>query len=199
MFTNGDAKLLFVASQLDQIPPYNLAKKEVIVIGSSNVGKSSLINRLCNRKKLAYTSKTPGKTKQIIFFEVSPKIILVDLPGYGYAKVSKKEQSDWGILIEQYLKSRRKKEYPYYVLSLIDGKTGIKKSDYSALDWLISHNIINKSNATFIITKSEKIKKDQLDLISEELAKITDTNPIISSAYDNTGIKEIRGFLNNIL
>lgn len=98
------AELEAVAVKPSQYPPEDLA--EIAFAGRSNVGKSSLLNLLVNRKKLAYVSSTPGKTRTINFYRINDNFRIVDLPGYGYAKISKKVSEQWGEMIEGYLKMR---------------------------------------------------------------------------------------------
>ena len=112
--------------------PYTEIKKECCFIGRSNVGKSSLLNAITKTKNLAKTSKTPGRTQSINVFEISSKINIIDLPGYGYAKVSKSVRENLIDLIEEYIENRKKLNH---VFLLIDSKVGIKNSDIDMLDF----------------------------------------------------------------
>ena len=123
---------------------------EVAFAGRSNVGKSSLINTLVNRKGLARTSAAPGKTQSINFYLVNNSFCLVDLPGYGYAKVSHSEKKRWQALIELYLESSKQLKI---LFTLIDSKVGVKANDLELLKYLHFHNI----NFEIILTKSDKI------------------------------------------
>ncbi|MEY3196928.1 MAG: hypothetical protein RLZZ59_296 [Pseudomonadota bacterium] len=123
---------------------------QIAFVGKSNVGKSSLINAICNRKALARVSHTPGRTQQINFFSVGGRFLLVDLPGYGYAKVSHKRQNDWEKLITHYLFDRR----PDLVNLLIDSRRGIKEHDEAVIDMIISNNI----PIQIVFTKCDEIK-----------------------------------------
>ena len=139
------------ASRLSQLPE---SKVELAVIGRSNVGKSSLINALANRKKLAKTSKTPGATQLINIFELEPEGSgqwLVDLPGYGFAKAPKHEQERWRRMIEEYLT-----ESPTLgaVLVLIDGAVGPTPLDLQTIAWLESVELPYR----FVATKADKVK-----------------------------------------
>ena len=115
--------------------PYSEIKEECCFIGRSNVGKSSLLNAITKTKKLAKTSKTPGRTQSINVFEISNKINMIDLPGYGFAKVSKVMRENLMTLIEDYIEYREKLKH---VFLLIDAKVGIKNSDIDMLDFLNS-------------------------------------------------------------
>ena len=106
---------------------------EIAFAGRSNVGKSSLINKILNRKKIAQVSKTPGKTKALNYFEINHKYYFVDLPGYGYAKVSKKERGSWGELIESYLVMSKNLKG---IVHIIDCRRGIMDIDWALIEYL---------------------------------------------------------------
>ena len=122
-----NAKFIISAEKLSQCPDFTLP--EFPLLGRSNVGKSSFINGLANHKKLAKTSNTPGKTRLINFFEFSNLFTLADLPGYGYAKVSKEAQNRWQKYLEEYL---LKREQIRCLIQLIDGRHEIQKNDLYA-------------------------------------------------------------------
>ena len=147
-----DAKLLITAVKYEQYPSIDVP--EIALVGRSNVGKSSLINCLVNRKNLARTSSTPGKTATINFYDISNRYRLVDLPGYGYAKVSKDEREKWGGMIENYL-SRR--ENLVQVIQLVDARHKPTVDDKMMFDWIKSYNY----EPLVIATKLDKIKKSQ--------------------------------------
>lgn len=136
-----------------QYPSNNLC--EIAFAGKSNVGKSSLINCMVNRKSLARTSQAPGKTRTLNFYNVENKLYFVDLPGYGYAKVSKSESQKWGKMIESYLLNR--KQLGAIVL-LIDIRHNPGENDFLMYDWLkyYKHDIIVAA------TKSDKLKRSQI-------------------------------------
>lgn len=136
-----------------QCPPANMP--EYAFIGRSNVGKSSLINMITDRKKLAKTSSTPGKTQLINHFLINKDWYLVDLPGYGYAKSSKTAREEWGQMIHQYL---MKRESLMCTFILIDARHEPQKNDLEFIEWF------GQTALPFILvfTKSDKIKKDQL-------------------------------------
>ena len=128
---------------------------EIAFAGKSNVGKSSLINGLLNRKSLARTSATPGKTQTINFYNVNDEMYLVDLPGYGYAKVSEAEKVKWGQLIERYLHNSKQLKA---VFLLIDIRHEVKNSDKEMFDWVKA----NGYEPVIIATKADKITRNQL-------------------------------------
>lgn len=124
------------AEMLSQCPDTKLA--EYPLLGRSNVGKSSFINALANHKKLAKTSNTPGKTRLINFFNFSEKFMIADLPGYGYAKVSKEAQKKWQTYLEEYLLNR---EQIKCMIQLIDSRHDIQKNDYQMREWINAYNL----------------------------------------------------------
>ncbi len=171
----------------EQIPEYAF-------IGRSNVGKSSLINMLVERKKLAKTSSTPGKTRLINHFKINNEWFLADLPGYGYAKVSKKDRESFARMIEQYA-TRRSNLVCFFVL--VDARIPPQQLDLDFIEWL------GDSNLPFVIvyTKIDKVtqkeKSKTMGLLKEELSKSWEELPLIfeSSAIKGTGRKEIMGFI----
>ena len=163
-------------------------KAEVAFAGKSNVGKSSLINGLVNRKALARTSSQPGKTQTINFYNVNDEVYLVDLPGYGYAKVSQSEKEKWGKLIEKYLNGS---EQLRAVFLLIDIRHEPGANDQMMYEW-ICHNGFNP---IIIATKLDKIKRSQvqkqLKLIRQGLNVRPGTMIIPFSAETKQGRDEI--------
>ena len=130
------AKFIKSAEKLSQCPETDLP--EFLLLGRSNVGKSSFINGLANHKKLAKTSNTPGKTRLINYFNFSDKFMLADLPGYGYAKVSAATQKNWQENLEEYL---LKREQIKYLVQLIDARHEIQKNDFQMREWVSSYNL----------------------------------------------------------
>lgn len=128
---------------------------EIAFAGKSNVGKSSLINALMNRKSLARTSATPGKTQTINFYNVNDAMYLVDLPGYGYARVSEKEKIEWGKLIERYLNESKQLRA---VFLLIDIRHDPSANDKMMYDWIVNQGF----QPIIIATKLDKIKRSQI-------------------------------------
>ncbi|MCL2574537.1 MAG: ribosome biogenesis GTP-binding protein YihA/YsxC [Defluviitaleaceae bacterium] len=129
---------------------------EIAFVGRSNVGKSSLINALINRKALARVSKQPGKTRTINFYNIENNLYFVDLPGYGYAKASKAELAKWGPMIEGYLKKR---EQLKCIIQLIDIRHPPSALDMQMYEWLRHYGF----KMIFVLTKLDKIKRSQVD------------------------------------
>ena len=166
-------------------------RPEVAFAGKSNVGKSSLINALMNRKSLARTSSSPGKTQTINFYNINGELYLVDLPGYGYAKVSEKERAQWGRLIEGYLHGSSQLRA---VFLLIDIRHEPSKNDKMMYDWILHQGY----EPVIIATKLDKIKKSQLSkqlkVIREGLNLVSGTKVIPFSAKTKQGREEIWEF-----
>ena len=171
----------------EQIPEYAF-------IGRSNVGKSSLINMLVERKKLAKTSSTPGKTRLINHFKINDQWFLADLPGYGYAKVSKKERETFGKMIEKYA-TQRTNLVCFFVL--IDARHPPQQIDLDFIEWL------GDSELPFVIalTKVDKInqtgKSKNLELLKLKLSEMWEELPLIieTSAEKGTGKEEMMAFI----
>lgn len=149
----NNVSLEAVAVKRDQYPEGGY--KEIAFVGKSNVGKSSLINCMINRKALARTSQNPGKTRTINFYNVENQIYFVDLPGYGYAKTSKSESQKWGQMIESYL---LKREQLHAIILLIDIRHEPGENDKMMHEWLkhYGHDII------IAATKADKINRSQI-------------------------------------
>lgn len=148
------AQFLISSPSLELCPELNLP--EFALLGRSNVGKSSFINAISQNKKLAKTSNTPGKTRLINLFRFNEDFVLADLPGYGYAKVSKTEQAKWQKNLENYL---LKRENLISTIQFIDARHEIQKNDFQMNDWLK----INKINSFCILTKCDYINKSEVD------------------------------------
>lgn len=149
----NNVSLEAVAAKHSQYPTDE--KIEIAFIGKSNVGKSSLINSLINRKALARTSSQPGKTRTINFYNVENKLYFVDLPGYGYAKISKSEQEKWSGMIESYLKNRNQLKY---IIMLIDIRHEPGTNDKMMYEWLKHYEF----QIIIVATKLDKISKSQI-------------------------------------
>ena len=185
----GSVEFRYGAATLDRIPDTRLP--EIALAGRSNVGKSSLINAVLMGRDMAHVSKTPGRTQQLNFFDVGGKFHLVDMPGYGYAKVSKAMRSDWDQLIFAYLQGRPNLQS---VLVLIDSRQGMKDSDDMMMDMLddaaVSYRVI--------LTKADEVKKDKqekiLQAVREKLAGHTAAypEPLMVSAHGNEGLDDLR-------
>lgn len=127
---------------------------EIAFVGRSNAGKSSLINTVTNRRKLAKTSGTPGKTRLINFFLINNEFYFVDLPGYGFAKISKSEQEKWGQMIEKYLVNRPQLKK---IVLLVDSRHKPTKDDVNMYEWIKYYGY----EAVVVATKSDKLKKSE--------------------------------------
>ena len=161
---------------------------EIAFVGKSNVGKSSLINTLTNRKSLAKVSGTPGKTKLVNFFLINKLIYFVDLPGYGYAKVSKEEQKNWGQMIESYLKGS--KALKKFVL-LVDSRHKPTKDDILMYNWIKEYNI----ECIIVSTKIDKLSNNEIyksDKIIKETLQIGNYKKFLHfSSLKRTGKEEL--------
>ena len=180
------------SKDISQCPSNKLP--EFALVGRSNVGKSSLINSLLNNKSIAKISSKPGKTLLINHFRINDKLYIVDLPGYGYANISKKIKEDIKSIHRSYFKSRKEL---FYTLLLIDIRHEIQKNDLDFMEFL------NSNYCPFIIifTKSDKLKvKDvdkRLEILKDQLSNYWDEFPkmIITSSKNKTGINEILYFI----
>ncbi len=175
-----------------QLPPSDLA--EIAFAGRSNVGKSSMINKLFNRKGLARVSATPGKTATINFFRLEP-VRFVDLPGYGYAKVSRGEKQRWAGLMEGYFNTGRSIEL---VFQLVDMRHPPSKDDLQMIDFLIQ----NELPFVIILTKKDKLSKreqaERLEKLKEEVPYADQITMIPFSAETGEGLEEIKGIIDEI-
>ncbi len=169
---------------------------ELSFIGRSNVGKSSLLNKLIGRKNLARTSSTPGKTRGLYFYLLNEKLCFVDLPGYGYARVSKKERERWAPIIEDYLGGRVNLRG---CLHLIDCRHEPTESDRLMSDWLRAHTIATIT----IATKSDKLSRGalnkQMAVIRKGLNLFEDDLLLPFSARFGTGREEVWKAINGLL
>lgn len=156
------AKFVCSAVTPEQYPPDDLP--EVAFAGRSNVGKSSLINKILNRKKLVRTSKTPGRTQLLNFFEINELWRFVDLPGYGYAKVPKEVQKRWRPMVENYLRTRVNLRGMVW---LLDIRREVSKEDLTLWDWLRTKEL----TVIVVITKADKLSKNKRNKQAASIAK----------------------------
>ena len=183
------------SSDISQCPEPELP--EYAFIGRSNVGKSSLINMICNRKNLAKTSSRPGKTQLINHFLIDEKWYLVDLPGYGWSKVSKRKKADWGRMIEEYILTRKNLAC---IFVLLDGRLEPQPIDYEFIRWLGE----NRIPFALVFTKSDKLSKNKFESVkARHIKKLKgeweEIPPVfVSSAVQRTGKKEILDFIESI-
>lgn len=174
--------LTISAVRPDQYPKTNYP--EVALVGRSNVGKSSLTNVLINRRNFAHTSSQPGKTQTLNFYAVEDQLYFVDVPGYGYAKVSKKERERFGQMIEQYLTQR---DQLRGAILLVDGRHAPTADDVSMYQWLQYYHI----PTLVVATKIDKVKGNtwnrQESLIKKTLGLTTSDQLVLFSAVNKTG------------
>lgn len=170
------AKFIISAEKLSQCPDFSLP--EYPLLGRSNVGKSSFINGLANQKKLAKTSNTPGKTRLINFFNFSDKFTIADLPGYGYAKVSKEAQNRWQKYLEEYLLKRGQIKS---LIQLIDARHDIQKNDFQMREWVKAYNL----PVITVLTKMDYVPKSKTLNVIKKVEKELGGTVLPFSAVDN--------------
>lgn len=185
------AEFVTSAPSLEECPPEDLP--EVCFAGRSNVGKSSLINSLVNRKRLARTSNTPGKTQQMNYYTIDQKFYFVDLPGFGFAKVPEKERQRWGRDIQQYLLRRNTLSI---ILHLVDSRHHPTKLDKDFFYWMAS----NQKPFSVILTKTDKLSRNKLTaskkIVKNTLEKMNIEVPIlVSSSETGRGMEELQSLI----
>lgn len=187
-------ELVVSAVRRSQYPEDGL--KEILLLGRSNVGKSTFINTLCNQKKLARTSQTPGKTKNLNFYLVNNEFYFVDVPGYGYANVSKKEQRKFGLMIEEYLQKRDDLKRTFL---FVDFRHKPTNDDVLMYKFLKYYNL----PVTVIATKTDKMGKSKFDkckkIITDTLQLAKDDMLILFSSIDKTGKDEVLNHIEEIV
>jgi len=188
------AEFITSAAKPKQYPPEGL--KEIAFAGRSNVGKSSLINLMLNRKGLAKVSASPGKTRTINFFLINGEFRLVDLPGYGYAKVSKSMSEDWGEMMESYLINRKDL---LKVVQLVDSRHEPTAQDIQMYDFLRYYNL----DGIVVATKVDKLSKNELNrnlaMIRKTLQLEKEDILIPVSALAKTGTDQILNVMDDLL
>lgn len=167
---------------------------EIAFIGRSNVGKSSLINALTNRKGLARASNTPGRTQQVVFFNLAQRLMLVDLPGYGHAEAPREEKDRWNELVNSYLRQRRALKC---VCLLLDGRHGAKANDLDMMTFLdraaVSYQVVlTKMDQVRVIDREKRIHQIKGILAKHAAAR---SDVIATSAEDKSGIDGLQTFL----
>lgn len=185
-----ESKLLQSLVSVKEAP--DIALPELVMIGRSNVGKSSFINTICNRKNLAYTSKTPGKTRLINLYQINEDFVLTDLPGYGYARRSQKELKFWQKKIEEYLLNRKQ---IIQAIQLIDSRHRIQDNDFQMREWLDHYKI----STLTILTKIDQIPKTK---VKEKIIQTSNylSGPIIGfSAKTKQGKEDVLKYFTGLL
>ncbi len=186
------AKFLISSPNFKLCPELNIS--EFALLGRSNVGKSTFINTLCNQSKLAKTSNTPGKTRLINLFEITTDkkpFILADLPGYGYAKVSKKEQESWQKNLEEYLLKRKLTT----TIQFIDARHDIQKNDILMQEWLKFNNI----PCLNILTKCDYISRNEISKKLNIIEKNFQNKALAFSSKDKIYIDKVLGEINSLI
>ena len=192
----GPCEFIFAAARSDGLPP--VGTPEVAFAGRSNVGKSSLINALTGRFSLARTSRTPGRTQELIFFDLDGKARLVDMPGYGYAAVAKAKSVAWGELARDYLRGRPSL---LRVFVLIDGRHGLKESDHQTMRALDAAAV----SYAIVLTKGDEVKAaDRSSRIGETLEGLSRhvaafPEAIFTSARTGEGVADLRAHIARLI
>jgi GTP-binding protein len=193
---SGDWQFFAASSSPESLP--KMRATEIAFAGRSNVGKSSLINALTSRKALARTSRTPGRTQELIFFSAGGPLTLVDMPGYGYAAAAKSRIANWTDLIEQYLHGRANLARVYV---LVDARHGLKDTDDATF------KVLGRAAVSYqvVLTKADTIKPSELETRIREveagLAKWPSAFPTVlaTSGHEGTGIQDVRAAVARLL
>jgi GTP-binding protein len=189
-------EFIYAAARADGLPP--VGAPEIAFAGRSNVGKSSLINALTGRASLARTSRTPGRTQELIFFDLGGKARLVDMPGYGYASVAKAKSASWGELARDYLRGRPSL---VRVFVLVDGRHGLKESDHETMRALDAAAV----SYAVVLTKGDEVKPSErsariaatLEGLRKHVAAYPDA--LLTSAHTGEGVGDLRAHIARLL
>ncbi len=184
-----NAKFIISAEKFSQCPEFELP--EFPLLGRSNVGKSSFINALANNKKLAKTSNTPGKTRLINFFNFADMFMIADLPGYGYAKVSKEAQARWQKYLEEYLLNRKQIKS---LVQFIDARHDVQKNDFQMREWIETYNL----PVFTVVTKIDYVPKSKRQSVIAKIKKELDGDVLPFSSQDRMYCDRTVEYLNNL-
>jgi len=189
-----ESNLELIATRRSQYP--NEGKPEFLLVGRSNVGKSSFINSILSRKNLAHTSSRPGKTQTLNFYSVNNSFYLIDVPGYGYAATDIKTQSKFGMMIEEYLEKREELKR---VFLLIDFRMKPTEDDLLMYNFLKYYNL----PVTIVATKSDKVggskKQKNLKMILEALDLVVGDDLVVFSSVTKLGVKEVHKKIEDLI
>jgi GTP-binding protein len=181
-----DVEFIKSAFKEKHYPPPD--RPEVAFAGKSNVGKSSLLNTIVNRRKLARTSSTPGRTQAINFFRFGTSLYLVDLPGYGFAKVPMNVKKSWGQMVEDYLRTRHTLKA---VVVILDIRRDPSTGDADLINWLNYYDI----DPIVVLTKADKVSRQKAQnrskLITDSLKTVSFSEPVIFSSLKRQGVTEL--------
>jgi len=188
----AECRFFFAAQRLDQLPPPGLP--EIAFAGRSNVGKSTLVNALTGRKTLARASSEPGRTKQLNFFDLGERLVLVDMPGYGFAQAAKSVKEDWQGLMFEFLRGRPNL---VRVVLLLDARIEVKPSDLAVMD------LLDRAAVTYqiVLTKADGVKPPALAAKEAKVAELARKHPaaymtvLTTSSETGQGIPELRAAL----
>jgi len=189
-----EANLDIIATRRSQYP--DDGKPEFLLIGRSNVGKSSFINSILSRKNLAHTSSKPGKTQTLNFYGINDSFYLIDVPGYGYAAVDKKTQNKFGMMIEEYLEKRSQLKR---VFMLVDFRHKPTEDDLLMYNFLKYYNL----PVTVVATKADKVggskKQKNLKLILDTMDLVVGDDLVVFSSVTRLGVKEVLKKIENLV
>lgn len=184
------AELIISAARVDQFP--ETTQKEIVLAGRSNVGKSSFINGLAQRKRLAYVGQRPGKTRLLNFYAFNQELMVVDVPGYGYANRSRKEQEQYGVLMDGYFSTRQQ---CVGALVIIDIRRGANEDDRLMIDFLLERRL----PLVIILSKTDKVTFSQMTKVKKELKNEYSCPVCTFTSMDKSYPEEISYYIERML